>query len=1448
MNKRIECQKIIDAIYWNNRIWPAENVKPKPSFESRISDSAIITEVENIAKKSNALEYYWQKPVTAKQLQEEIDRIARNSKQPHVLEEVWSALDNDPHLIAECFARPILVDRIIRSTYAFDKKIHRTVRETASEDMKKYSTIAGMKMMQGKYSEVELVKVSDRKQAEMHYENTSNKIFIDEEEWEAEVSKIAEYLNSKGIEDLPVGILSELRENENQFYTIAILHKSSARIRFAIVRWEKTGFQSWWNDVQGGFPVEINEPFYRYRLPVIMQSCVLDSWKSIAASPGARAYHTAVWTGTEMIIWGGRLDTIYKNDGSRYNPSIDAWISMSPVSSLEARSDHTAVWTGEEMIIWGGCDSDSSFNTGARYNPATDGWISTSVDNAPTARCGHSATWIGSEMVVWGGSNYDTGARYNPAADTWTQMSTINAPSARKDHTDVWTGTEIIIWGGYYSASDNVYFNTGAKYNPATDTWNPLSLINAPDPRSFHTAIWSGYEMIIWGGYGGNLNHYNDGFKYNPVYDSWESITNLNAPLPRSNHSVIWTGTDMIIWGGSNSNYAFNDGGKYNISSNTWTSLSINNAPTVRRNHTAVWSGEEMIIWGGYQPYGSNYYENGARYNPVTDTWITTASTGPSARANHTAVWTGMEMIIWGGSSSIIYYNSGSRYYPVTDSWISTSTVNCPVARSEHTAIWTGEEMIVWGGSGLNSGAKYNPVTDTWATVSTTNAPAARARHTAVWTGEIMIIWGGYASGSYLNTGGRYNPVSDSWSATSLTNALSAREDHSAVWTGSDMIIWGGYSGNYNYYNNGAKYNPLTDTWTGISLNGPSARGNHTAVWTGTEMVIWGGTYSSSYDSGGRYDPGTDEWYEMSAIGAPAARTWHTAVWALPEMIIWGGTVSSTFYAGAKYNTMTDSWTPVSTALQPANRYYHTAVWTGEEMIIWGGYNGNLNFNSGGRYCACNNIPPLNINAVSTGLNEITITWSAVPSATGYNIYRRYILCSKQTEELIGGNITSLSYIDTTVSGATSYEYSVSAITQCESSKSNWVAATATGDCALMPCFNGVSEVINNQNANCSLTVQWNAPTSNCSSYPDITYTVYRGTAPGFPIIPVNQAATCLTGTSFIDTAMAYETMYYYAVRAEDSRNGSQGPCNGGNIDDNMTRKNNAPTGPFVELINDDFETGLDNWAVSSHWNWTSTQAHSGIYSAHSGNLNDQLCDTLSLTDLLNFPANVKATLHFWTRFQTETGDDAGIVEASSNGTAWIKLPLQTNYPGNTYSTAPTCLGLHPQPAFTGTNTAWAESVADISSYAGGNFKMRFNYATDSSYVVGGWWIDDVRIDYVDTCTSAVNPPGKILNTLMVSKSNGYVMLNWLEPGNTCTVAAFGVYRGLLPFIGYNHAPLHCNVNNTMYRDEQAVMSYYYLVVPHNGMQEGSYGVNSYGAERPQGASPCKTLDLGICN
>jgi hypothetical protein len=67
-----------------------------------------------------------------------------------------------------------------------------------------------------------------------------------------------------------------------------------------------------------------------------------------------------------MIVWAG-ADTSYLNTGGRYNPASDSWSATSTTNPPSGRASHTAVWTGHEMIVWGGGNENNDFNSGGRY-------------------------------------------------------------------------------------------------------------------------------------------------------------------------------------------------------------------------------------------------------------------------------------------------------------------------------------------------------------------------------------------------------------------------------------------------------------------------------------------------------------------------------------------------------------------------------------------------------------------------------------------------------------------------------------------------------------------------------------------------------------------------------------------------------------------------------------------------------------------------------------------------------------------------------------------------------------------------------------------------------------------------------------------------------------------------------------------------------------------------
>jgi N-acetylneuraminic acid mutarotase len=633
-----------------------------------------------------------------------------------------------------------------------------------------------------------------------------------------------------------------------------------------------------------------------------------------------------------------------------------------------------------------------------------DSWTRTSVNVAPPPRNGHTSVWTGSLMLVWGGAGtqYETiGGRYDPAIDFWAPMSTASAPSPRVDHTAVWTGNSMVVWGG---SNNGTFLRTGGRYDPVSDAWSPVTLTNAAGARTAHTAVWTGVWMVVWGGYAGG-SYLDTGGRYDPGADAWLPMTTINPPVGRTMHTAVWTGSRMIVWGGTvNGAGDSNTGGLYDPVGDTWQPTSALGAPTDRRGHTAVWTGSSMVVWGGEDAVA--YPDTGGRYDPVHNTWLPTSTTAaPEGRGFHKAVWTGSRMIVWGGygfGSSIV----GGRYDPTADAWEATTAANAPAGRWNHTAIWTGSRMIIWGGNDvgntMNTGGRYDPVADSWTATSLGSTPSPRTQHTAVWTGSRMIVWGG--SGE-TNTGALYDPLLDSWSPTSLANAPDARRGHSAVWTGERMVIWGGDTGSFNTWKNtGGRYDPLTDSWANVSTSGtPSARSFHGAVWTGSRMLVWGGWGGGNgvpLGTGGSYDPRTDSWRSIATLGAPAPRYFHASVWTGTQMIVWGGFGGPVLGDGARYSPAADAWTPMSAGGAPSPRYEGTAVWSGSEMIVWGGYGtGNVRLNSGGRYAPGTDawtptsttnapVPRANHSAIWTGPEMIV--WGGDGGSNSLNTGARY--------------------------------------------------------------------------------------------------------------------------------------------------------------------------------------------------------------------------------------------------------------------------------------------------------------------------------------------------------------------------------------------------------------------------------------------------------------------------
>ena len=125
LDQRVESQLAIDRVYY------AHQTGATRPFDEVMPRSAVENKVRTYLKQSLALEQVWSTAITAEALHAEIERMARETRSPERLRELFAAVGNDPFLVQECIARPALVSRLTLSFFAHDETIQSAAREAA---------------------------------------------------------------------------------------------------------------------------------------------------------------------------------------------------------------------------------------------------------------------------------------------------------------------------------------------------------------------------------------------------------------------------------------------------------------------------------------------------------------------------------------------------------------------------------------------------------------------------------------------------------------------------------------------------------------------------------------------------------------------------------------------------------------------------------------------------------------------------------------------------------------------------------------------------------------------------------------------------------------------------------------------------------------------------------------------------------------------------------------------------------------------------------------------------------------------------------------------------------------------------------------------------------------------------------------------------------------------
>lgn len=326
------------------------------------------------------------------------------------------------------------------------------------------------------------------------------------------------------------------------------------------------------------------------------------TWVPIAEAPiPGRLGHSAVWTGTEMIVWGADPSSV-RSDGAAYDPASDTWRVLA-TAPIDGRYLQVAAWTGTEMLVWGGLDqAGSGLGDGAAYDPATDRWRRLPV--APLVGTGsQAAVWARGQWIVVDGVPTGVGplrlgvAAYRPDTDRWSALPGLELPTATAISLTS-TGEEIVLLATAFDAPARGFLLRLGEPDPA---WRPI--VDPPlvslSPRG--TELWTGTEILVRAYVQGGGDRI---VAYDPNLDRWRAATSPPAGLGGGPNT--WTGTLAI----------FGPLMVYDPGRDGWLTLPRSGAE-IRESATQTWTGDRLILWGGLQGPSSPPPPGGLAFVPT---------------------------------------------------------------------------------------------------------------------------------------------------------------------------------------------------------------------------------------------------------------------------------------------------------------------------------------------------------------------------------------------------------------------------------------------------------------------------------------------------------------------------------------------------------------------------------------------------------------------------------------------------------------------------------------------------------------------------------------------------------------------------------------------------------------------------------------------------------------
>ncbi|MDH5332802.1 MAG: hypothetical protein OEW65_02890 [Thermoleophilia bacterium] len=328
------------------------------------------------------------------------------------------------------------------------------------------------------------------------------------------------------------------------------------------------------------------------------------SWRPLPQAPMAgRLSGGEVWTGTEMIVWGGAAPGagVSSSGGAADAPATRTWRSIAPAPA-GVEGGAAVAWTGDEMVVWASNSPDGPAGAAA-YDPDADSWRT--LPAGPLGwREGYASVWTGKELVVVGGNLGDTlakplAAALDPAAGTWRLLPALNRLGALFPGASLtWSGSEAFLLGALCTerTSCSPVF---LAYDPATDALRRIDLAAAPivPEQQLSLVGWSGTDVVFTiVGVSSNVNSGKIAVvRYDPAADTWRK--GAFAPFPGTqgvNQQTAWLGDRLVVPDGSSGLQI------YTLATDSWETITPGPSPlNWGAGSAVVWTGSQLIAWSG---------------------------------------------------------------------------------------------------------------------------------------------------------------------------------------------------------------------------------------------------------------------------------------------------------------------------------------------------------------------------------------------------------------------------------------------------------------------------------------------------------------------------------------------------------------------------------------------------------------------------------------------------------------------------------------------------------------------------------------------------------------------------------------------------------------------------------------------------------------------------------